>query len=206
MAADQQPAKANLDTQATDYTVMDKVGGWKRLNKTVVYENPWIQVSHEEVQRPNGSHGIYGLVHFKGRALGVVAIDDDGYCWLVKQSRYPNDEFTLEIPEGGGSKTESLQSAAARELEEECGVVAAKWEQILELRTSNSITDESAYVFLATQLSAGKQALDETEDIEVLKLPLKEVVAMAMDGRIVDAISVAALFKVALDKRFARFM
>ncbi|WP_370979108.1 NUDIX domain-containing protein [Agaribacterium sp. ZY112] len=190
----------------TDKQLVEKVGGWKRLSKELVYENPWIEVSHEEVLRPNGSEGIYGLVHFKGRALGIVAIDENGCCYLVKQSRYALNEASIELPEGGGSMEESLEQAAARELEEECGLIAAHWQPLLKLHMSNSITDESAYVFVATGLSPGKQALEDTEDIEVLHLPLKEAVAMAMDGRITDAISVAALFRVALDPQFKVFM
>jgi 8-oxo-dGTP pyrophosphatase MutT (NUDIX family) len=185
-----------MDT--TDQDSSERAGGWKRLTKKIAYDNPWIQVSHEEVQRPNGSEGIYGVVHFKSRAIGVVAIDSDDTTWLVKQSRYPNNEFTIEIPEGGGPLDEAPIEAAKRELKEEVGLIADHWEPLLEMRTSNSVTDEVAYVFLASDLTQGEQALEETEDIEVIKVPFSDAVEMALDGAIVDAISVAAILKVAL--------
>ncbi len=183
-----------------DTTQVKKVGGWLRRSKQVVYDNPWIQVSHEEVTRPNGSEGIYGVVHFKGRALGIIAVDDESNTWLVKQSRYACDEYTYEIPEGGGPFDEAPLDAAKRELEEETGLLADRWELLQTLRTSNSVTDEIAYIYLATDLHPGVQALDETEDIEVIKLPLREAVNMAVEGKITDAISVAGLLKLALAK------
>lgn len=178
----------------------EKIGGWKQKSCDVVYENPWIQVSHQEVERPNGSEGIYGVVHFKSRAIGVVPIDDEQNTWLVKQSRYPNNETTIEIPEGGGPLNEEPLSAAKRELLEEAGLTAQKWELLMELRTSNSVTDEIAYIYTARDLSEGEQQLEETEDITLLKVPLKQAVEMAMNGEIVDAMSVAALLKVTIQE------
>jgi len=174
------------------------IGGWQQKSQEITYENPWIQIRHEEVIRPNGSEGIYGVVHFKSNAIGVVAIDDEDNTWLVKQSRYPNNETTIEIPEGGGPLNELPLDAAKRELKEETGFTAAKWQPLLELRTSNSVTDEKAYIFLATELAAGEQELEETEDIEVLKVPIQDAIAMAMNGEIMDAMSVAALLKIAI--------
>jgi len=177
-----------------------KVGGWRQKSQTVVYDNPWIQVRHEEVERPNGTEGIYGVVHFKSRAIGVIALDEYDNTWLVKQSRYPNDETTIEIPEGGGPLDEAPLEAAKRELKEETGLSAHSWELLMELRTSNSVTDEVGYIYLATDLTSGEQSLEDTEDIELLKVPFKQAVDMAMNGEIVDAMSLAALFKVALMK------
>jgi 8-oxo-dGTP pyrophosphatase MutT (NUDIX family) len=179
-----------------------KVGGWQQKSQKIVYDNPWLEVRHEEVIRPNGSEGIYGVVHFKSNAIGVVAVDDEDNTWLVKQSRYPNNETTIEIPEGGGPLDEQPIDAAKRELKEETGFTAAHWQPLLELRTSNSVTDEKAYIFLATQLTPGKQDLEETEDIELIKVPLKQAISMAMNGEIIDAMSVAALLKLAVLKQF----
>lgn len=175
----------------------EKTGGWKTKTSSVVYENPWIKVSHEEVITPKGTDGIYGVVHFKNMAIGVVPIDAEGNTWLVKQSRYTLNQYTWEIPEGGCPEGESPLAAAKRELEEEVGVTASQWEELMVLHTSNSVTDEFCTVFIARDLAPGVQHLEATEDIEVKKLPLAEAIAMVKRGEITDAISVAALLRIA---------
>jgi len=174
-----------------------RAGGWLQLSCDVVYENAWIKLTHEGVQRPNGSEGIYGVVHFKNRAVGVVPIDDDGNTWLVRQSRYTLDQFTWEIPEGGAPFDEDPLEAAKRELEEEVGLIADQWQLLLNVHTSNSVTDEEGLVYLAKSLHIGKQALEDTEDIAVKKLSLREAIDMVLLGEITDAMSICALLKVA---------
>lgn len=178
----------------------ERVGGWKQKSVKVMYENPWIEVSHQEVVRPNGSEGIYGVVHFKGTAVGVLPIDEDGNTWLVRQSRYTLDTHTWEIPEGGAKEGEDTAKTAARELEEEIGMGARSIRELMRMHLSNSVTDEEAVVYLAEDLYEGTQQLDATEDIEVRKLPLAEALGMVKRGEITDAISVAAILRVALDR------
>ncbi len=158
-----------------------------------VYDNPWIRVTHRNVITPAGSAGIYGVVHFKHVAVGVVPIDDEGYTWLVGQYRYTLDQYSWEIPEGGGSLYESALVAAQRELMEETGLRAKQWTQLLELHLSNSVTDERGIAFLAQELEIGQAHPEETEQLQVRRLPFDEAVQMALDGRITDALSVVAL-------------
>lgn len=179
-----------------------RVGGWQRLSSRVAYENPWIRVSHEQVKRPNGTDGIYGVVHFKGTAVGVVPVDEEGNTWLVRQSRYTLNEFTWEIPEGGAQEGEPTLECAKRELAEEAGLIATEWEELSRVHTSNSVTDEAGVLYLARGLSPCAQNLDPTEDIEVRKLPLKEAIQMVLRGEITDALSVVALLRLAVDERF----
>lgn len=174
-----------------------KVGPWTRLSSDCRYENPWIQVFHEDVITPGNTPGIYGRVHFKGTAIGIVPIDDEGNTWLVGQYRYTLDDYSWEIPMGGCPAGEEPLNAAKRELEEEAGLLARDWQQLMTLHTSNSITDEKGLVFVARGLSEGEMALEPSEDITVKKLPLEEAIDWAMDGRITDAIAVAALLKLA---------
>ena len=182
----------------TNKFLNEKTGGWKTKTSTVVYENPWIEVSHNEVVTPNNTDGIYGVVHFKNTAIGVVPIDDEGNTWLVKQSRYTLDQYTWEIPEGGCPQGEDPINAAKRELEEEVGLQAYDWQQLMTMHLSNSVTDEFCVVFVARDLFAGTQQLESTEDIEYKKLPLSEAINMVKRGEITDGISVAALLRVAL--------
>lgn len=177
-----------------------KIGGWQTRSSSCVYDNPWIQVTHDEVFTPAGTEGIYGVVHFKNTAIGVVPIDDVGNTWLVKQSRYALNQYTWEIPEGGCPADESPLLAAQRELEEEVGLQARTWQPLMAMHLSNSVTDECCRVYVARDLFPGNQALEATEDIEVKKLPLQEAIAMVMRGDITDAISVAALLRIAVDE------
>lgn len=176
-----------------------RAGGWQRLTSRCVYDNPWISVFHEQVKTPGGGEGIYGVVHFKGVAVGVVPIDDQQNTWLVKQSRYTLNDYTWEIPEGGSALGESTLACAQRELEEEVGLNASRWRELMKLHTTNSVSDESAVVYVAEGLTVGTQKLDATEDIEIKKLPLREAIEMAKRGEITDAISVAALMRLGLD-------
>jgi 8-oxo-dGTP pyrophosphatase MutT (NUDIX family) len=173
---------------------------WQLKTKEERYNNAWISVSHQEVITPAGTEGIYGVVHFKNIAVGVLPLDEEGNTWLVKQHRYPLGIDSWEIPEGGCPENcgESTEQAAQRELEEETGIKADRLTELLTLHLSNSVTDERAVVYIAEGLQAGRMDLEDSEDIEVMKLPLQEAVAMALDGRITDAISVAALLKIAL--------
>lgn len=183
-----------------DSSEQKRVGGWLRLSSNTVYENPWIKVSHEQVKTPSGTDGIYGVVHFKGTAVGVVPIDEQGNTWLVRQSRYTLNEFTWEIPEGGAGENEATLDCAKRELLEEAGLYAETWTELMRLHTSNSVTDEAGVVYVAEGLSQGRQKLDSSEDIELRKLPLQDAVNMALTGEITDAISVAALLRLALTR------
>lgn len=177
-----------------------KIGGWQVTSSTVAYENPWIKVSHDDVITPSGTKGIYGVVHFKNTAIGVVPIDDEGNTWLVRQSRYTLNQFTWEIPEGGCPDGEEPLIAAQRELEEEVGLRAQHWELLMTLHLSNSVTDEVALVYVARNLLPGQQQLEATEDIELQKIPLADAIDMVKRGEITDGISVAALLRLALDQ------
>jgi 8-oxo-dGTP pyrophosphatase MutT (NUDIX family) len=171
-----------------------------RLSRRTAYQNPWITVWHDDVARPDGSPGIYGVVHFENLAAGVVALDEQDRTVLVGQHRYPLDESSWEIPEGGVPPTETPLEGIQRELREETGLEAAEWRELGRLVLSNSVTDERAVLFLATGLQHGEAAPEPTEAIEVRWVSFDEALAMTMDGRITDAMSVAAIQRVALER------
>ncbi len=171
---------------------------WIRVTRRTAYENPWLTVWHDEVTRPDGQPGIYGLVHFTHLAVGVVALDDEDRVTLVGQWRYTLDDWSWEIPEGGVPFDEDPQAGAARELREETGLVAATWNELARVHLSNSVSDEAGILFLATDLTAGEPEPDGTEAIETRRVPFPEALAMTLDGRITDALSVVALQRVAL--------
>ncbi len=171
---------------------------WKTTSIAQVYDNPWIEVTHRDVITPNNTDGIYGLVHFKNVAVGILPIDKDGNTYLVGQYRYTIEQYSWELPEGGAPLHEDPLEAAKRELQEETGLIANKWTTLIELHTSNSVTDEYAIGYIASDLEQGKSDPEDSEDLRVKKLPLEEAVQMALDGRITDAFSVAILLKAAM--------
>lgn len=169
------------------------IGGWQRVSRRVAYENPWVTIWHDEVTRPDGAPGIYGVVHFANVAVGVVAIDGEDRIALVEQDRYPFGRRSLEIPEGGSPHGESPLEGARRELREETGLDAAAWRELGRADLSNSVTDETAVIYLATGLTAGQASPEGTEDLELSWLPFSEALAMTRDGRITDAISIIGI-------------
>ena len=174
---------------------------WKTLSTQPVYNNAWIKVEEHQVINPAGSPGIYGKVIFKNQAVGVIPIDEQGNTWLVGQFRYTLNDWSWEIPLGGSALKEDRTKTAVRELEEETGLIAGEIVELLHLHPSNSITDEQGYVYLATNLSQGKQQLEDTEsDIQLKKLPFNEAVEMAKNGKITDAMSVAGLLYLTLNR------
>lgn len=166
---------------------------WKKLTSRVVYDNPWITVFEDRVINPGGGRNDYGHVHFKNRAVAIVPVDKDGNTWLVGQDRYTLGAWSWEVPMGGAPMAEEPLEAARRELKEETGLTAGRFTEALRLHPSNSITDEDGVVFVAEDLREGEPDFEETENIEIRKLPLSEAVDMIRRGEITDAISVAAL-------------
>jgi 8-oxo-dGTP pyrophosphatase MutT (NUDIX family) len=170
-------------------------GNWTINSSEVKYDNPWIKVTEHQVINPSGNNGIYGEVHFKNIAIGIVALDDQDNIYMVNQFRFVLNQESLEIPEGGGSLEIDPLLSAKRELKEETGLVANSWEKLMELHLSNSVSNEKAIIYLAKDLHQDEMDLEETEDIVVSKLSLKEAYKLVNEHKITDAISVAAILK-----------
>ena len=171
------------------------VNNWIKLATTHHYDNPWISVTEDQVINPAGNKGIYGIVHFKNLAIGIIPMDQEGNIYMVGQYRYVSGNYSLEIPEGGGLLGIDPLDSAKRELKEETGLQAKTWEKLFEMDLSNSVTDERAIVYLATDLLQGEPDPEETEQLSVLKIHLNEAYQMVLDGKITDSITVAAVFK-----------
>jgi 8-oxo-dGTP pyrophosphatase MutT (NUDIX family) len=171
----------------------DASNPWKTLISRLVYENAWIRVREDQVVRPDGQPGIYGVVEFKHRAVGVLPIEEDGSVWLVGQYRYPLSMYSWEIPEGGSSEGESPEQTARRELAEETGLTAGALELIAKAHLSNSVCDEVAYIYRATRLAHGPSMPEGTEQLNSRRVAWEEAWAMLRRGEITDSMSVIAL-------------
>ncbi|MBI1362315.1 MAG: NUDIX domain-containing protein [Alphaproteobacteria bacterium] len=170
---------------------------WTRGPGTTVFENRWISLHTYDAIAPTGAHTDYGVVHMKNLALGVLPIDDQGCTRLVGQERFVFDQYSWELPEGGGDPALPPIEGAKRELSEEAGLKADHWLPLFEnVQLSNSVTDERAFAFIAWGLSPDSSwEKDPSEDLAVRHVPFSEAVAMAVSGEISDAFSLVMLLK-----------
>jgi 8-oxo-dGTP pyrophosphatase MutT (NUDIX family) len=175
---------------------MSEKNPWQIISEKNVYDNKWINVIEYDVVNPNGGKGIYGKVHFKNIAIGIVVLDDELNTYLVGQYRFAIDEYSWEIPEGGGSLETDPVESARRELLEETGLVAHEWTPVLKMHLSNSVSDEYSIIYLARNLEQHTAMPEETEQLVVMKLPFEEAWRMVEEGLITDAMTVAAIQKV----------
>jgi len=171
---------------------------WKILSEREIYQNKWISLTEYDVINPGGGKGIYGKVHFKGIAIGIIPLDDDLNIYLVGQFRFPLNAFTWEIPEGGGDFNVDPVESAKRELIEETGLVATEWRQILTMHLSNSVSDEVAILYLARGLDQRTAMPEETEKLIIKKVPFEDAYQMVEKGSITDSMSVAGIQRVKL--------
>ncbi|MBC7721921.1 MAG: NUDIX hydrolase [Pedobacter sp.] len=176
----------------------ESVNPWQIIDKNIAYDNPWLQVIHHNVINPSGGKGIYGKVHFKNKAIGVVAVDADKNTYLVGQYRFPINQYSWEIPEGGCPIESDSLETAKRELLEETGLKAEHWLLLGSSYLSNSVSDEYAEYFLATILTQHEAEPEETEQLVLKKVPLAEAFIMIDEGKITDTLSILALHKLQL--------
>ncbi|MEO5941094.1 MAG: NUDIX hydrolase [Candidatus Limnocylindrales bacterium] len=181
----------------------ERVGPWTRRSRRIAYDNAWISVWHDEVDRPDGSPGIYGVVHFANLAVGAVVFDDDDRVLLVGQHRYTLDAYSWEIPEGGVPAGEAPVDGARREVREETGVEADGWREIVRFHLSNSISDEAGAIFTARATGHGDASPEPSEELAIRWVAFAEALAMTADGRITDAMSIMGLQRIALERAVA---
>lgn len=162
-----------------------------------IYDNPWIRLTEHDVTNPGGGQSLYGKVHFKAFAIGIIPLDEEKNTWLVGQYRYPLNEYSWEIPMGGGPLDLPRLDSAKRELKEETGLSASRWTELCKIHLSNSVSDEVGYAYLAEGLTQGETAFEETEKLDIQKFPFKKVVQMTEKGKITDSLSVAAIYRLA---------
>ena len=168
---------------------------WTIISSSPIYDNNWINVVEHKVINPAGGDGVYGKVHFKNLAIGVVALDEERNIYLVGQYRFTLDAYSWEIPEGGSPLGVDPLDSAKRELKEETGIIARDWKKLLDIHLSNSVSDEKGYIYLATGLEFSEAEPEETEELQVQKIALERAYQMVLDGTITDSLSVAGILR-----------
>jgi 8-oxo-dGTP pyrophosphatase MutT (NUDIX family) len=171
---------------------------WKIVSQKEIYNNPWIQLTEYQVINPSGNPGIYGKVHFNTVAIGIVPLDEDMNTYLVGQYRFAPDEYSWEIPEGGGALNVEPLESAKRELLEETGLKASEWQEVQRMHLSNSVSDELCIIYIARGLEQHEAEPEDTEQLIVKKLPFRQVYEMVCRGEILDSVTVGAVLKVQL--------
>lgn len=168
---------------------------WKTLSSELKYDNKWISIREDQVINPSGNPGIYGVVQFKSIAVAVIPLDENLNTWIVGQYRYTLDSYEWEVPEGGCPLGTLPIDTAKRELIEETGIEAQRFDLFLEMQLSNSTTDEVSCSYVARDLKFVGAHPEDDEKIEIRKLPFSELVQMVLRGEIRDALSVASILR-----------
>ena len=171
---------------------------WRRVGAPrLVYDNPWIRVTEHQAIAPTGHPALYGVIGFKNLALAILPLHEDGAVTLIGQHRFCFEDYSWELPEGGGPLGRDPLASAQRELREEAGLDAAQWREILRLQLSNSVTDEQAIGYLATELSPSAEAAlaDDTELLAIARVPFREALEAALAGDLRDVLTVAMLLR-----------
>lgn len=173
----------------------DEENPWKTSSSRTIYQNPWIRVREDQVIRPDGQPGIYGVVETR-IATAVVALTENQEIYLVGQYRYPTDRYSWEVIEGGNDEGEPPLAAAKRELKEEAGLLAKNWRPLgEEVQVSNCISAEIGLCFLAQDLKETEAEPDGTEVLKIKRLPFEQAVEMVHKGEIQDSLSIIAILR-----------
>jgi len=171
---------------------------WQITSQKEIYDNPWINLTEYQVINPSGNPGIYGKIHFKNIAIGILPLDDEMNTYLVGQYRFALGQYSWEMPEGGGPLGIDPIESAKRELLEETGLKAEDWSELVRIHLSNSVSDELSIIYLARNLAQFEAEPEDTEQLIVKKLPFETVYQMVCDGEITDSMTVAAVLRLKL--------
>jgi len=163
----------------------------KAINSQVIFRGRVIEVTVDTVSEGDITYPRE-VVHHPGSAV-IVPVFDDGTVGLVRQYRHPAVRYLLEVPAGTLRRGEVPEEGAARELEEELGLVSGRLEKLTEFFVSPGFLEEKMWLYLATQLTETTQRLEDDELIEVVRLPLSQALNMITTGEIEDAKTIIGL-------------
>ncbi|HLZ21510.1 MAG TPA: NUDIX hydrolase [Ktedonobacterales bacterium] len=178
-----------------DVTGHDAPGSpWRTLGAREVYRNPWLEVVEYSVVRPDGERGIYGVVN-PGDNASIVALDGDQNLYLVGDFCYPLQRYQWSIPSGKVEHGEEPAETARRELAEEAGITAARWDLLGTFDLTPGICTQASYIYLARDLTLGEARPEGTERFTLRRLPLREAYEACLSGEIRNSVSVLGILR-----------
>ncbi len=179
-------------------------GPWEIKETREKYKNPWISVREDQVIRPDGKDGIFGIVEMVA-GVSVLPLDNEGYVYLTQEFRYAIKKDSIEAISGGIDNNENMLDAAMRELKEETGITADEWVDLGEVNPFTSVVESPARIYLARQLHFMKANPEATEQLEILRIKFEDVVEMVMESRITHGASCILILKAARYLEKVRF-
>jgi 8-oxo-dGTP pyrophosphatase MutT (NUDIX family) len=168
---------------------------WTTKSVSQPFQNDWFKIDSYAVIHPGGADGVYSVIRPRRLAVGVLPIEADGRVHLVGQWRFALGRYSWEMPEGGADPGEPALMCAVRELAEETGLRAGELHVILEMDLSNSLSDERAIMFLATDLTPGEANPEPTEVLKRRTAHFTELLDRVVGGHIRDSMTVAAVLR-----------
>lgn len=171
-----------------------KKGNWTVKNSKVIYKNPWIKVVEDQVIRPDGKDGIFGVVEIKP-GVTILPIDEKGNVYLIKEYHYASESDKLEAISGGMDPNEKPLETAKRELLEETGIKAKQWIELGSIDPFTTVIKSTNYMFIAKDLEFLKSNLEGTEEIETIKVPFKKALKMVKENEIIHSASVVLILR-----------
>lgn len=166
---------------------------WKKIRRQLMYTNQWFKLYEDQVVKPNGQKGIYSFIKTSGPSVFIIALNENNHFPLVRLYRYPTKKWSWELPAGGSTHPETPLAAAKRELQEETGLSAKKWQKMSHFQVMNGVADEISWVYVAKNLSSHSPHNQEEGIIEVKTVSFEEAFGLIKVGEISDGQTIAAL-------------
>jgi ADP-ribose pyrophosphatase len=162
----------------------------------VVYENPWITVREDRVTRPGGSSGIFGIIDMVGGS-SILPLDSDGFVYLVEEYKYGIDRVSVEVISGAIDGLETPLEAAERELEEELGMRAERWDDLGKVDPFTTVVHSPNFMFLARDLHRTEANPDEGEEVVPKRIRFEEALQQVLESKITHSASCVLILRAA---------